>query len=467
MFPKVVCALMLMALPSLCADQPRPLHLRDAWNLQSVAIVREGGEEISTTAYHPKGWYRTSVPTTVFAALVDNKVYPDPYFGMNLLSVPGTEYARHTGANDIQHNFSNAPMPPDSPFKSAWWFRTEFRIPEEYRSRTAWLHFDGINYRANVWLNGQRIAAADDTAGAWRVFQFDVTGSTLPGQQNVLAVQVFPPQSDDLAISWVDWNPAPPDKNTGLWRDVYLEATGPVEIRWPHVISRLDLPSFRSVGLTVKAELHNADAHPVKGVLHGSIGAIRFSQPVELAPKEARAISFSYEKFPQLKIRNPLLWWPAKLGPQNLYELGLRFETSGQISSAKTVHFGVREVTSELNEKGSRVFKINGKRILVRGAGWAPDMLLRVSPGRQEAEIDYVLDMNLNAIRLEGKIEDEHFLDLCDRKGVLLMAGWCCCDHWEKWADWKSEDYRVSEESLRDQIRRFRSRPDGWNVKSY
>jgi exo-1,4-beta-D-glucosaminidase len=105
------------------------------------------------------------------------------------------------------------------------------------------------------------------------------------------------------------------------------------------------------------------------------------------------------------------------------------------------------------------VFKINGKNILIRGAGWAPDMLLRSTPERQEAEIRYVRDMNLNTIRLEGKMEDEHFLELCDRYGILLQAGWCCCDHWETWAAWDAEDYTVSAESLKDQIRRLRSHP--------
>jgi exo-1,4-beta-D-glucosaminidase len=444
-------------LPMPAMSDDIPLH--EGWLLQSSDKVGEGGATISTTAFQPGGWYATSVPTTVLAALVDNKVYPDPYFGMNLASLPGASYSTRAGMRYPEHNFSNVPMPPDSPFRSSWWFRKEFHLSERSLERRVWLHFDGINFRANVWLNGRAIATSTETAGAWRFFEFDVTDTVVRGKPNVLAVQVYPPQPDDLAISWVDWNPAPPDKNTGLWRDVYLTTTGPVALRWPHVVSRFPSPSLDSARLTVTAELCNATNDPVRGVLHGQIGDTKFSREVELHAKETRVAGFSADDYPQLTIQHPQLWWPATLGPQYLYEIKLWFEIDGTISDTKTASFGIRQVSSDLNEDGSRIFKINGKRILIRGAGWSPDMLLRVTPKRQEAQIAYVADMNLNTIRLEGKLEDESFLNLCDRRGVLVMAGWCCCDHWEKWNTWKAEDFRISAESLRDQIRRLRIHP--------
>ena len=433
--------------------------LHEGWRLQSSDKVSTDGARISTTAFQPAGWYATSVPTTVLAALVDNKVYPDPYFGMNLASLPGAGYSKTAGMSYPEHNFSNVPMPPDSPFRSSWWFRKEFDLSSQSSRQTMWLHFDGINFRANIWLNGRAIATSTETAGAWRFFEFDVTGAVLRGKRNVLAVEVHPPQPNDLAISWVDWNPAPPDKNTGLWRDVYLTTTGPVAVRWPHVVSHFPSRSFDSTRLTVTAELCNATSDSVRGVLHGQIGDVKFSKQVELDAKETRVVAFAADDYPQLTVRHPQLWWPANLGPQYLYEIKLWFEIDGATSDIKSAHFGIREVSSELSGNGARIFKINGKRILIRGAGWSPDMLLRASPNRQEAEIAYVADMNLNTIRLEGKLEDEHFLNLCDRRGVLVMAGWCCCDHWEKWNNWKPEDFRISAESLRDQIRRLRIHP--------
>jgi len=332
-------------------------------------------------------------------------------------------------------------------------------LPAGLRGKTLWLHFGGINFRANIWLNGKRIAASDQVAGAYRVYEFNVTETARVGETNVLAVEVFPPQPNDLAITWVDWNPAPPDKNMGLWREVSITSSGPVALRWPHVVSRLEMPRLETAHLTVSAEVRNASQQAIRGTLKGRIASVEFSQPVELAAAEEKTVTFAPDKFPQLSLKKPRLWWPAKLGPQDLYDLQMEFESGGAVSDRVTLTFGIREVTTEKNDQGHLIFKINGRRILIRGAGWAPDMLLRASPARQEAEIRYVEDMNLNAIRLEGKMEDDHFLNYCDRRGILILAGWCCCDHWENWKNWKAEDYVISVASQKDQIRRLRSHP--------
>ncbi|HEV2177671.1 MAG TPA: glycoside hydrolase family 2 protein [Terriglobia bacterium] len=452
------------ALPAQAGAAPgSKLPLRDGWQIQPSAEVREQGETLSTTAYHPQGWHPCAVPSTVFAALVADKTYPDPYFGMNLRKVPGESYP-------IGANFSNLRMPADSPFHNSWWYRTEFDLPPSDRGRTVWLHFGGINYRANIWLNGHEVAASDKVAGMWRVFEFNVTGMARPGERNAIAVEVFPPQPDDLSITWVDWNPMPPDKDMGLWREVYVTTRGPVALRYPQVITHLVAPGLSpahaalkggatAARLTVSAELQNTSDRPVKGMLKGRIGKISFSQHVELAARETKRVTFSPDEVRELTISHPHLWWPYQMGKQYLYDLNLEFETGGQVSDRQSVTFGIREVTSELDAENHRLFKINGRKILIRGGGWAPDMLLRASPERQEEEIQYVRDMHLNTLRLEGKIEDEHFFNLCDRYGILVIAGWCCCDHWEMWKKWKAEDYLVAGESLRDQLRRLRNHP--------
>jgi len=290
-------------------------------------------------------------------------------------------------------------------------------------------------------------------AGAWRLFEFDVTAAAKPGGTNSLAIEVFPSLPHDLAITFVDWNPQPPDKNMGLWRDVYVTATGPVAVRFPAVATRLNSPANDLAQLTVKAELKNAARQAVEGVLKGKIESIEFSQPVRLGPGETRTIRFTQD------LAHPRLWWPAQAGPQNLYPLDLRFEVNGRVSDSSHIEFGVRQVTSEIDGQGHRLFHINGKNILIRGAGYTFDMLLRASPERQEAELRYVRDMNLNAVRFEGKLEDDHFLELCDRYGILIMAGWCCCDHWEQWPQWDQEDQTIAAESLRDQLRRLARHP--------
>ena len=434
------------------SDAVPKMLLRQGWAIQSSAEVRETGATLSTPAFQPRGWYRATLPSTVLNALVESHVYPDPYFGMNLRSISGTSYP-------IAMNFSNLPMPPESPFRHSWWYRTDFKLSAGYQGKTVWLCFDGINFRANVWLNGRQIASADKMAGAWRLFEFDVTAAAKPGDTNSLAIEVFPSLPHDLAITFVDWNPQPPDKNMGLWRDVYVTATGPVAVRFPTVATRLNLPANDVAQLTVKAELKNEANRAVDGVLKGKIEGLEFSQPVRLSPGETRVVRFTPEKFPQLKLAHPRLWWPAQAGPQNLYPLDVQFEVNGRVSDSSHIDFGVREVTSEIDAQGHRLFHINGKNILIRGAGYTFDMLLRGTPERQEAELQYVRDMNLNAVRFEGKLEDDHFLELCDRYGILVMAGWCCCDHWEQWRQWDQEDETVAAESLRDQLRRLARHP--------
>jgi exo-1,4-beta-D-glucosaminidase len=424
--------------------------LDQGWALQSSAEVKGGGEVISTTGFRPEKWYPATVPSTVVGTLVTNKVYPEPFFGMNLRSIPGTAYA-------IGTNFSNSEMPQDSPFRVSWWYRKEFVPPA---GENVFLHFNGINFRANIWVNGKRIADSRQVAGAYRMYEFDVTPLVVRGKPNVLAVEVFPPTPRDLAITWVDWNPMPPDKNMGIWRDAYLTTTiGAVALRYPQIVTNVDMPSLATARLAVSAELRNLSKVSVKATLAGRIEQIRFSQDVELAAGETKVVTFTPDKYPQLVIAKPRLWWPVQLGAQNLHDLSLEARVAGRASDQESLRFGIREVTSELSPEKYRIFKVNGRRVLIRGGGWAPDMLLRPSAERELAEIRYVKDMNLNAIRFEGKTESSRFLEACDREGILVMAGWCCCDHWERWKQWDGEDQEIAVTSLRDQIRRLRNHP--------
>ena len=433
-------------------NDPPELTLRENWFIQSSTDVHGQAAAISSAGFSTSGWYPATLPSTVLNALVADKVYPDPYTGMNLRSIPGTTYP-------IFEDFSNIQMPPASPFRQSWWYRTEFALPAEFTGRTLRLGFDGINYRANVWLNGVQIASSENLAGTWRLFEFDVTAAAKPGQMNALAVEVFPPQPHDLAITLVDWAPMPPDKEMGIWRDVHIKAGGPVALRYPAVLTRLNLPSADQALLTIRAELINAAEHPVEAVVKVRIEALAFEQAVHLAPHETKVVRFTPENFSQLKISNPRLWWPVQVGKQDLYPLDLSVEVQGQVSDSSHTTFGIRQVASRIDDRGHRVFQINGKNILIRGAGYSFDLLLRSSPERQQAELNYVRDLNLNAVRLEGKLENDHFFDLADRMGILVLAGWCCCDQWENWPTWDKENERIAGNSLRDQIRRLERHP--------
>ena len=428
------------------------LVLHEGWLLQTSAKVESKPEVISSPQFAAKGWMPVTVPTTVVAAQVKDKIFPDPYFGMNLRSFPGVNYP-------IGGNFSNIAMAPDSPYAVSWWYRKTFQVPPSYRGKTVWLKFNGINYRANIWLNGKQIAKSDDVAGAWRTYEFNITKEAKPAAENVLAVQVFAPTEHDLAITFVDWNPAPPDKNMGLWREVYLTTSGPIALRYPTVVSKLNPPTNDSAQLTVTAQVKNGTDQPVKGKLKGRIENIDFDQDVELGANEAKDVTFTPDKFSQLVVSNPRLWWPAQMGKPELYKLAMEFDVNGSASDQSTTQFGIREVTSDFNSVGGRAFHINGKNILIRGAGWTPDMMLRENSQRLHDEIRYVRDMGLNTVRLEGKLETEEFYQLTDSQGILVMAGWCCCDFWERWPRWKPEDFEIAKQSLRDQIYRLRSHP--------
>jgi exo-1,4-beta-D-glucosaminidase len=438
------------------AKTPEPtytkIYLHEGWALQSSCLFLAKGEQISATGYKTNGWHSATVPTTVVAALVADKTYPDPYYGKNLRDIPGTTYP-------IGKNFSLLPMPKDSPFRCSWWYRTEFTLPADYKGRHVWLHFGGINNHANIWLNRKLVAGGKDIAGAYRTYDFDISPMVNGDGPNALAVETIAQTEKDLGINWVDWNPAPPDKDMGLWRSVYLQSSEAVAIRHPMVATHFPSASLDDADLAVETELINASDRQITGFLDGRIEDVKFRRTLALKPGETRVIRFTSDEFPQLRIKNPKVWWPYRMGAQELHNLNLRFVVGDDLSDEQNVRFGIREITSELNPQGARQFYVNGKKILIRGGGWSPDMLFRSDQSRLETDFRYVREMNLNTIRLEGKLETDEFYDLADEQGVLIMAGWCCCDHWELWKHWQPGDLEIASASLRSQILRMRSHP--------
>ena len=446
------CIAAFLAVP-LMAHAGSALKLNDGWQIASACKVAETGEALSSESYTPQGWLSTSIPSTVVTAQIKAGELPDPYFGTNLRSYPGVDYP-------IGHIFSSLPMPKDSPYACGWWYRKSFVTPAQPAADGHfWLHFGGINYRAEIWLNGHQIATSEQVAGAYRTYDFDVTPYVKSGKTNTLAVETFAPTEKQLGINWVDWNPTPPDKDMGLWNGVELESTGPVSLRSPMAVTHFTDDTLTTAELTVYAELHNATDHTVKGVLAGSASGAVFEQPVELAAHEDRTVAFTPQQYAALRIRNPKLWWPYQMGDPHLERLTLRFTVNNALSDERSTEFGMREVSSELTSNGSRLFRINGKPILIRGAGWSPDMLLRQDSARLANQFRLVREMHLNTIRLEGKLESDEFFRLADKEGILIMAGWCCCDYWEQWKDWSPDTLPIATASLRSQMLRLRAHP--------
>jgi len=432
----------------------KPFLLRDNWAIQSSKDLGERGDVISTTAFHPEKWYPASMPSTVFGTLVGNKVYPDPYFGTNIETIPGYVSRR------------NGEIPNDSPFKAAWWYRTKFTLPADYKGRSTWLKFHSINYKANIWLNGQLVVDTTEILGAYRLYNLNITRFAIAGKENCLAIEIFPPKGNDLTITWVDWNPTPPDRNMGIWYDISVNSTGPVAVDDPWVKTKLNLPLTDKASLTISAVLSNATDKSISGVLKGTIENISFSQKLTLGPKENRQVTFAPEQFSQLVISDPRLWWPHNVGPQNLYDLNLSFEVKGKVSDSENVRFGIREITSWMNNfegKHTRVFRINGKNIVIRGGGYREDMMLRPSEKRIDTDIQYAKYMGLNALRMEAPRGSDYLFEKCDKEGILLMVGWCCCSSWEQWKRWTPDIELIAQKSWRDQIVRLRNHPSVFN----
>ena len=413
------------------ADSTEKIPLSDGWAIQSADKVPDSGTVVSTLNYKHEGWYAATVPSTVAGTLVDDKIYPDPFVAENL--------------KDLSTN---------SAFKGPWWYRKEFKVSLGALEQ-AWLNFEGINYRANIWLNGKQIADTNEIFGAYRTYQFNISSALSSGKSAVLAIEVFPaPKNEGLGISWSDGSPTPPDNNLGLWRDVYLFTTGPVALHNAHVVTKVDQPLLDKAHLKVATDVHNTSYKPVSVTLRGSIGDLRFSKTMTIAPYELEHVEFS-----DLTIDKPRLWWPVNMGQQNLYDLDLKVSANDVPSDEQVIPLGIREISSELTSKGVRVFKVNGRPILIRGGGWTPDLFLRPSPEREIQELRYVKNMNLNAIRFDGKTESARFLDICDREGILVIAGWGSGDYWDQSSKWTNKEYAVASDSMRDQVRRLRNHP--------
>ncbi len=427
------------------------VSLNDGWEIQSSCEAKSTGQQVSTAGFEANGWHKTTAPNTVVGTLVDDKTYPDPTYGTNLKNFPGMNY------ND-KSIFSIQDMPEGSPFRCSWWWRTEFAVKPPFLGDHFWLHFPGINYRANVWVNGKKIADAKDVAGTFRIFEFDVTSVLKTDGQNAVALEIFAPEKNDLGITWVDWNPTPADKDMGIWKEVTLTSNGPVAVRNAFVKSKLGA-EYKTAELTLSADLRNQTDKDVKGTLVAEVEGQTLKQDVELAAGETRTVRFAPAQFPQLKLEHPKLWMPYTLGTPNLYTAELHFHVHGaeNVSDRAQVTFGIREFTSELTAKGHRLFKLNGRNILIRGAAWAPDMFLRPMSKKLDADLAYVRDMGLNTIRLEGRIDRDELFEKTDKLGILVMPGWTCCDAWERWKRWTPETHAIAKASMADQARRLRN----------
>jgi exo-1,4-beta-D-glucosaminidase len=426
-------------------DNQFDTELHGHWYIQSTAKVADGGDVISTSAFHPQHWYPTSVPHTVLGTLVDDGVYKNVFFGRNLTKIP------------------------DSLFNVPWWYRTTFNLQALRKNQITRIRFNGINYRADIWLNGHLVASSDTLLGSFRRFTINVTPFAHAGN-NILAVKIYRPEDGDLSIGFVDWNPEPADHDMGIWRDVHLLISGPVSVDLPFVQTDVDTATLDHANITISAVVHNYDDHDVNGILFATIsGGIHISQPVSIPANSSQVVIFKPDQYSALSMDHPKLWWTRDWGKPNLYDLTLTFSENNSISDEQHVRFGIRTVTGYITKEGFRGYMLNGKKILIKGGGWTDPMLLNATPEYETAGIDYAVQMHLDAIRMEGFWgEDQHIYNLCDEKGILIMVGFSCQWEWQEFEGIPADKYgtirtpeqiEMATKSWRDQITWLRNHP--------
>ena len=467
------CAVVFLLLGALLSqgfaspESPNLTELQSGWRMTSVRNVQGDDALVSQAGYDASGWYPVQhMPATVLQILEDNGVYKDLYYGMNLVT-------------------------PGELWKQDWWYRTTFAAPAGREVYS--LIFKGINYRADIWLNGHRVASRWQAVGMYNEFELDVTAFVVAGGSNVLAVRVTPEQGltegIELGDSWLDWInwkyigyhdaekhldiPFVPDRNAGIWKRVYLSSTGAVTIRNAYVATALPLPATTPAFLTVYCDLSNSTSTPVSGMLYGEISragkpSVKFERSVSLVRNQTQEVTFTPADYPQLSVTNPDLWWPYRWGEPNLYHLELRFESNDKLSDFQAIDFGIRQITQrrdsdssfpDIGGGGNFYLQINGRDYLIRGGVYSPDLLFKNDPERDAATMRYVKDLGLNLIRWELKIADDSMIERADREGVPVMLGWMCCAQWEHWELWSAEDQWVARASLRARIRELRSHP--------
>ena len=381
------------------------IQLADNWRVQSSNKTDISGTELSVTGTDTNSWYKAIVPSTVMATLVANGVYEKPYLGKNMEKIPKEQ------------------------FKVPWWYVNNFEISNSQKRQTVLLHTEGINYKANIWINGQLVADNGTINGAFRHLSFDITRFLKEGN-NGIAIEVIPPKPGDFTIGFVDWNVRPPDNNMGIFRDVTLHLCDGVSIDNSFVETKVDTETLDSAELNVSATLTNHTDVAVKGNLVCNFNGNRITKDVELQAFCSGIVILDASDYAELKIENPDLWWPNTMGDAVLHNMQMTFEVKGKVSDEENIRYGIRKVEDYVNEDGHRGFKINGKKVLIKGGGWTDDLLLQDTHDSLKAQIDYVKHMNLNAIRLEGFWgKDRHLYDLCDENGILIMIGWSC--QWE------------------------------------
>jgi beta-galactosidase/beta-glucuronidase len=432
------------------------------FQLQSSALIKNGGKELSASGYNATTkWYSVRVPSTVLTGLVANGVYPSPYHALNNMRIPDAN-DEFNKQYDLE-KFSHIPGNPN-PWKKPYWYRTTFNVPAADKGKIFQLIFKGINYRAEVWLNGKRIADSTQMVGMFAEHNLNVSTQVVTGGTNALAVKIYPldypglPDKEQLeamgpfylnggptgdigknvtmlcSAGW-DWMPPVRDRNMGIWQPVYLRTTGAVTIGRPKLVTELaSLPDTSTANLSLSLTLSNYTKTATNGKLTVSIkpenftgAAVQFTKAIAVKAGEAKAVNLTPTQNSELYVRNPKLWWPNGYGRANLYRIRLQYSNAGKITDDTTFVFGIRTVSSratDVNGFTRREFYVNGKRVHLNGGAWVPDMMVNRDSARYDHELHLCRTANVNLVRIWGGgiTPPDHFWNACDKYGLMVWS---------------------------------------------
>ena len=388
------------------------------WKLQRQSFVEGNGSEISRYGFPDANWIPATVPGTILSSFLNIGALPDPNFGDQQLMIS------------------------DDFFTANFWYRNTFEIPEAYQSKQIWLNFKGINWKADVFFNGNKIGRIE---GAYTRANFNITQWVEHGKKNCLAVLIYkndhpgevseqhlndPDDNGGIigldspsilaSIGW-NWIPTIRGRNCGIWNDVFLSCTQNVSIVDPFVKTELALPDTSSAKLKIETSLKNSSNVAVDGSIVAAVGNLKISKKVHLEANETKNIKLEPSEFSELNIQHPALWWPNGYGKQNLYQLQLQFMENGTISDQKQITFGIREYSYTIDKNNLKI-SVNGFPLIVRGGNWGmPEANLQCDSAGYDLRVRLHKEMNLNIIRnWIGMVGHDAFYDACDRYGIMI-----------------------------------------------
>jgi Exo-beta-D-glucosaminidase Ig-fold domain/F5/8 type C domain/Glycosyl hydrolases family 2/Glycosyl hydrolases family 2, sugar binding domain/TAT (twin-arginine translocation) pathway signal sequence len=398
-----------------------------AWRLHRGGANK--GEEISSPGFVDGEWVVATVPGTVLTSYLNVGAIPDPNYGQNQLQIS------------------------DSFFYSDFWYRTEFVHVATGAGEITWLNFDGVNWKVEVFLNGEKLGVID---GGFMRGSFDVSGKLHAGRVNALAVRVLKNATPGsckqktfestgknggglgadnptyhASIGW-DWIPTIRGRNSGIWGDVYLTTAGEVTLEDPLIASTLPLPDTSYADVSIKVFAVNSSARSISGILRGRFGSAEFAHSVTVAPHSRLEVALSPATQKALRIQSPQLWWPAGYGEPHLYDVELRFEIDGKVAHRNVFKAGIRQMTSS-EEGGALRLWINGRRFIARGGNWGfGESMLRYRAREYDAAVRYHREMNFTMIRnWVGQIGDDAFYEACDRHGIVVWQDFWLANPWD------------------------------------